>query len=298
MRPVSDSEELARALRLEGYAPDGPGFPSWRRERLALPLVTRGGARVVAKVYPAREDAERTFASMRELWRSSFGERRRPPGLPEPVDCLPELRVVVMERLDGERLADARADDAHAFDAVVRLAASLHASDARPAKRRDARRVARSVRRKAEDVARVDATLGREVARVADRLEAATPGEPELVPSHGDLGPANVLIRASGPALVDFDRLQVADPLRDLTYLGGWYCVRALQRDGRPDWTMLRRAIEVYSAERALEPGEERVGFHRAAALMRFAHDRVRRGEPGLAALLPRLVEEALAGLP
>ena len=284
------------AVRVEGYTPDGPGFASRGSGCIAFPLLTRSGTRVVGKLYPTSEAAEATFANMEELWRSSFGARRCPPGLPEPIDCLPEQRVVVMERLDGEPLADALVDDLAAFDAAVRLTASLHASDANPARRRDARKIVRSVRRKLDDVGRLDAGLARELSPVAERLEAAAPAESELVPSHGDLVPANVLIRSEGPALLDLDRFQASDPLRDLSYLGGWYCLRALRAAGRPDWAMLRRAIAVYSRERPLAVDDGRLGFHMAAGLMRFAHGRLPR-DPEFAAVVSPLAREAIAVL-
>jgi aminoglycoside phosphotransferase (APT) family kinase protein len=283
-------------LRREGYAPDGPSFPAQGRDRVAFPLVTRHGARVLGKLYPTTEDAQATFANMQELWRSSFGARRRPPGLPKPIACLPELRVVIMERLEGARLVDGMADDVQAFDTAVRLAACLHGSDAKPARRRDARKIVRSIRRKAGDIGRLDAGFGRELSHVADRLEAATVGEAELVPSHGDLTPANVFLSRRGPALIDLDRFQAADPLRDLAYLGGWYCVRALRDEGRPDWGMVQRAISVYREERPLETDGQRLEFHMAAGLVRFAHGRLPR-DPGFAAVLPRAAREAIAVL-
>jgi hypothetical protein len=285
-----------KALAERGYVPDGPSFASHSGDRIAFPMITRSGARVVAKLYPTSADADAVFANMQELWRSSFGARRRPPGLPEPIDCLPEQRVVVMQRLDGEPLADSRVDDLPAFDAAVRLIASLHASDANPERRRDARKIVRSVRRKLGDVGRIDGGVARELSPVAERLEATAPTDSELVPCHGDLVPANVLIRRRGFALLDFDRFQAADPLRDLSYLGGWYCLRALRAEGRPDWAMLRRAIAVYSRERPLEVGDGRLGFHTAAGLMRLAHGRLPR-DPEFAAVVPRLAREAIAVL-
>ena len=129
-------EQILQALHRAGYTSDGPDFAIGRPDRATLPLVTRTGAPVVAKLFPAG-DGESTFANMHELWRSSFGERRRPPGLPRPIDYLPDIRVVIMERLPGRPLIELGALDASVIAAAVPLLASLHECDAQP-RRRDA----------------------------------------------------------------------------------------------------------------------------------------------------------------
>src|SRR5438552_18083976 len=93
-------EQILQALHRAGYTSDGPDFAIGRPDRATLCLVTRAGAPVVAKLFPAG-DGECTFASMHELWRSSFGARRRSPGVPRHADYLPDVRVIIMERLPG-----------------------------------------------------------------------------------------------------------------------------------------------------------------------------------------------------
>jgi hypothetical protein len=288
------TDELVRALRERGYAPDGPGFQSSRPWRTALPLVAPSGARVVAKLYE-EGDGEAAYANMRDAWRSSFGEHRRPPGLPRPLDYLPDLGVLVTERLEARRLADLGARDGKTFDRSVRLIAALHESDARPRKRRDSRRIVRSVRRKGDQVDQSLPGLGAHFREVADALDAAGVKEQELRPAHGDCSPGNVLVAPERTALIDWDRFQSADPARDIAYFGGWYWVKAVERGDAPDWSMLPRAVRVYETARPGVSLEERLGFHVAAGLMRMAHFlAVVRARPEL---VPRIAAEALRRL-
>src|ERR671933_938994 len=104
-------ERVLQALRDHGYSPAGERFETVRPGHAAFPLVTRAGRCVVGKLYPPDGSGEAAFANMQLLWRSSFGERRNPPGLPEPIDYLPDLRVLAMERLDGRRFSELGADD-------------------------------------------------------------------------------------------------------------------------------------------------------------------------------------------
>src|SRR2546430_17354250 len=112
-------EQILQALRRAGYTTDGPDFAIGRPDSAPLPLANRAGVPVVAKLFPAG-GGESTFANMQELWRSSFGERRRPPGLPRPIDYLPDIRVVIMERLPGHPLIDLGPLDASVIAGAVR----------------------------------------------------------------------------------------------------------------------------------------------------------------------------------
>ena len=129
LRPIEFSadrmEQILEVLGSEGYATDGAKFPTGRPDRASLPLVTRTGIPVVAKFFPS-DRGEITYANMRELWRSSFGERRRPPGLPRPIEYLPDVGVLIMERLPGRPLVELGASDADIVDNAIRIVASLH----------------------------------------------------------------------------------------------------------------------------------------------------------------------------
>src|SRR3989442_15700297 len=148
------TEPLVQALRSRGYHSDGASFPTGRPDRATLALVTRAGLPVVAKLYSSGGGAT-TYANMQELWRSSFGERRRPPGLPQPIEYLPDVGALIMERLPGRPFVELGASDTDIVDEALRLVAALHGCDAEPSKRRSFRRIVRSVRRKADAAAQV-----------------------------------------------------------------------------------------------------------------------------------------------
>ncbi len=71
---------------------------------------------------------------MNELWRSSFGERRRPPGLPRPLGYDASRGVLLMEWIDGRPWLELGAWDARRLRDAVSLLADLHASNAAPIK--------------------------------------------------------------------------------------------------------------------------------------------------------------------
>ena len=141
-------EQVLQALLSKGYMTDEGEFPTGRPDRVVLAMVTRTGVPVVVKLYPSG-GGEIAYTNMQELWRSSFGERRRPPGLPRPIDYLSDIGALIMERLEGRPFVELGTLDEGVLDESIRLLASLHECNAQPSKRRDSRGVVRSVRRKA-----------------------------------------------------------------------------------------------------------------------------------------------------
>src|SRR2546430_11727854 len=87
-------EQILQALRRAGYTTDGPDFAIGRPDRAPLPLATRAGVPVVAKLFPAG-GGESTFANMQELWRAVLGGRRPPPRLSPPNHYLPPTPGVI-----------------------------------------------------------------------------------------------------------------------------------------------------------------------------------------------------------
>jgi len=288
-------EQILQSLRSRGYAADGANFPTGRPDRATLALVMRTGEPAAAKVYPSG-GGDITYANMQELWRSSFGERRCPPGLPRPIEYLPDIRVLIMERVEGRPLMELDTLDERTVDAATRLVMSLHECDAQPSKRRDSCRIVRSVKRKAECIAEIAPEMSGCCQQVVEALEAAQVNDLELVPCHGDFSPRNVLVGPSRLVLIDWDRLQQADPARDVAHFGVWCWVRALRRRSLPDWSVLDRGVATYNS---LHPGalaQARLAFHIAAALIRSAHDLVTMW-PADAYLVPQLAAEALRRL-
>jgi hypothetical protein len=288
-------DQAISALQRHGYRIDGAKFPTGRPDRLTVPVRTRFDQPAVAKCYPSDRGAL-TFANMQSLWRSSFGERRRPPGLPEPIDYLPETGTLVMERLSGRPLAEREAADAVSIAEAVKLIAALHDCEARPTKKRDRRRIVREIQRNQAASAEMAPAPARVLAPVVEALEASDGEDTEIVPCHGDFSPRNVLIGGARVALIDWDRLEWADPARDVTYFGTWCWVWALRRKMTADWSVLQQAIEGYRGLRQMTLTDARRDFHVAAGLMRIAHGMIRFW-PSDVHLIPQLAAEALRRL-
>src|SRR5712691_4004736 len=173
-------EHILQALRGKGYATDGAQFPISRPDRATVPLVTRTGMPVVGKLYPSGQG----------------------------------------ERIAGRPLAEFSTPDKDSLSAAVRLVASLHESQTRPGRRRDARRLVRALRQKVESTPALDPAYASSLWAVVEALEAVQVEDLEIVPCHGDFSPRNVLVGPDRVVLIDWDRFQRADPTLDLTSMG------------------------------------------------------------------------------
>jgi len=288
-------EQILQALHNKGYVLDGAQFPIGRPDRATLPLVTRTGTPVVGKLYPS-DGGEAAYANMQQLWHSSFGAGRRPPGLPQPLDYLLDVGVLIMERIEGRLLMEFDALDEDSLNEAVRLVAALHECQIHPRRRRDARRIVQRLRRNVESIAPLAPEYTGYLEAVVEALEAAQVEDLELVPCHGDFSPRNVLVGPERVVLIDWDRFQRADPTHDITHMGTWCWVWALRQRRPPDWTVLHHVIEQYSALRPRALTATHLRFHIAAGLLRSAHSLVTLW-PEDAYLVPRLATEALRQL-
>lgn len=280
--------------KLEGFTP----FPVGRPDRDVFPMIAADGSAVLVKVYPGSA-GETAFRNMTVLWRSSFGQGRRPPGLPKPIEYLPlpeaDQAALVMERLEGQTLLELGTVEEH-LEPAMRLAADLHRSGVAAPRLRNAKKLVGSVRRKVERVRVLAPHFGLDLTRVAETLEASRPRDAELVPCHGDFSARNVLVSIGRHVLIDWDRLQLADPARDVAYFGTWWWARGL-RSGIDDWRVLDHAVRTYEGLRPEVKLAPRLDFHIAAALVRIAHGLIELW-PEEAHLVPRLAAEALRRLP
>jgi hypothetical protein len=281
-----------QALTERGYELDGFEFLTRRPDRLTVGLTTASGTRAVGKLYPSG-GGDTAYANMLALWRSSFGERRDPPGLARPLECLGGGAILVMEHLGGRPLVELDYLADAAFDASVELLAALHGCDAvLTSVPRSSARIVRSLRRKAARIAQLAPEYGGDYAAAVDAAEAAQPADAELVCCHGDFSPRNVLQAAGRHALIDWDRLKRADPARDIAHYGAWCWLRALHAGRAGDWSALDRFVARYTALRP-DPGlPERLDFHLAAALLRMVAARVELWREE-SYLIPRLIAEA-----
>lgn len=285
-------DPLLAALRRRGYELEDEVFAVGRPDRRTVAVRGPGGEALVAKHHP--EGSGKTFAVMQDLWASSFGMQRDPPGLPRPLEHLAEAGVVVMERVAGRTMAELDDQGERHVEAAIALLADLHASEVRLERRRSARGVVRSMERKAADVRRAAPALTHDFGALVDRLRAVSPLDVEPRPSHGDFSARNVLVGADRLILIDWDRACRADPARDVAYLGAWAFADALRSGRDPSWEVLDRAVAAYER---IQPGAAvggRVPFYAAAGLARIVHSMVLLW-PGDLPCAPALAAEAEA---
>jgi aminoglycoside phosphotransferase (APT) family kinase protein len=227
---------------------------------------------LVAKCYPTVEAAASASATMAALWLSDFGAVRVPPGLPRPRPAEPGATTVHMELLDGQTLSDRRGQAATRLPLVVDLLVDLHGCGLREGRPRSARGVVRSLQRKAADLRAT--VIGPAFLDVVRRATARTPVDEQLVATHGDFSPGNVMVTSRGLRLIDFDRFRLASPARDVAYWGAWHWATALLRTAEPSWRAGDELLRGYCDRRPAGAAslEAALGFHRAAALLRIAH--------------------------
>jgi len=245
-------------------------------------LETRGARTVVVKRYN-NGGAAAVHAVMVALWTSPLGGDRVPPAVPEPLaldgDC------VVMEHVNGRELGTRR--DGWSGDhlpELVTLVADFNLCGVSVDRRRSGAALVRSLARKHTELAtgHAPSALVVEFDAALRAIERAAPSDEQLVLSHGDCSPRNVLVSDAGLRLIDFDRLAMSGPGRDVAYLGAWVWASLLLNEGRVSWQLADELVDRYCDEvrgrhagvssTIIDTVRRTTAFHRAAALLRIAH--------------------------
>jgi Phosphotransferase enzyme family len=232
------------------------------------------GRRVVTKRY-IDADGDAIYHDHVALWQSAFGERRLPPGLPQPLLFNPLSGMVTMEHIPGATLA-VRGTLGNSLEhtaGAAALLADMHRSGVPLSRRRSTAGVVRSVQRKAASLVVGPSAYQ----RLADQLVNCAPVDDDvLVASHGDFSPRNVLLTPESQRLtiIDFDRLQLASPARDVAYWGAWIWTTQRLRGEEPSWLPGDQFALAYvsCAPEYAEAVTSHQTFHRAAALARIVH--------------------------
>lgn len=274
----------------------------------------RGGRSVAVKRYMSGNGGE-VFRDMSALWDSPFGRPGRMPYMPEPISFDWASGDLAMEKLDGPALGErgSYGNSLHRPREVAEMLAALHGSGAVVGRRRGDSQVARSVVRKTVELAALSRAVDERTAwrTVCDKLcligailsQASQESEPEqlaggssdLVVSHGDFSPRNVIETANGLRLIDFDRMQCAHPARDVAYWCAWLWATQAQRHEGTSWTIAEPFVRAYetASSRTIVARASRFHFHLSAALVRIAHGwSVLRNDVALTGVI---VDEALA---
>jgi hypothetical protein len=178
------------------------------------------GLRLYAKVYPEADMGAEAFAIQHRLWQYA-AEDAAPFAVARPVAWLPDLQTLLLGEVTGTSLLDLlrqRDEALPALDKTAQAFAALHQLplvDFLTERSRDVRdedirldRLAGSIMEAAPNLA----PLAYEVVAAI----RANPGEPILGPTHFDLKPGHILLDGQHVTLLDFDKLQAADPLVDV----------------------------------------------------------------------------------
>ncbi|MBT9257921.1 glycosyltransferase [Phycicoccus sp. MAQZ13P-2] len=269
-----------------------------RPVRMAVDEAT--GRPVVVKTYLGA-DGSRVHDDMLSLWASPFGGSPH-PRMPEPLSFDASSGDLVMTRVPGEAVAvrGALGGSVRRGADVGRLLAALHGSGADLHRVRDRRALVRSTHRKVrslEGQARPHVhSLFRVVAEGIERRWAGTETG-ELVPSHGDFSPRNVHATADHVAIVDLDRLQLAERERDVAYWCAWLWVTSGGTE--PLFTgPARPFLQGYTEAAGVPLRPDVLEMHAAVALVRIAHGwtSMRTNDSARVALL--VAASALADVP
>jgi aminoglycoside phosphotransferase (APT) family kinase protein len=95
-----------------------------------------------------------------------------------------------------------------------------------------------------------------------------------LVVSHGDFSPRNIIVSTEGLRLIDFDRLQMAVPSRDVEYFAAWTWVTNLMAATGEGWSLADAFGFAYCHHATGSEAQIATdrSFYRAMALLRIAH--------------------------
>lgn len=242
------------------------------------------------KVYP-----DGTGAVVDDFLRA-LGGHRGVDGLarfPTPVGYDPTLRLLLTQALPGHASVPRLLREAVAGEPTKRAAlraavrasgralAGLHGTDLSTAPVRPATTELLELRREIAVVARVWPGLAAAIGRHVDVLQTLVPGPAvsDLVLSHGDFTPSQVLLNGGAPALVDLDTLCWADPALDL----GRYLAQLRLLGAKPAGaeaepllaeltdTFLAGYGEVSARSAAAATASDRIRFYAATSLTRSA---------------------------
>ena len=198
-------------------------------------VLEAGGGRVIAKCYPDRPRAQTGGERL-----ASFGGGHGPLVVPRCLKIDPELRVVVMTVVPGIPLT-AALDGPGAASAIARVGRAVAALHALPVTLPTALDRAEELDRASRaPVARADRAQVHAALDKAATLLGAAPSM-GLVPSHGDLGPAQILC-ADRVGIVDFDKAVMAEAALDL----GTLLAQLARKRGATGRRLFDRFLDMY----------------------------------------------------
>ena len=237
---------------------------------------------IYAKVFRDERDGERTYEIQRTIWEAASAGNAAFT-VAEPLAWLPDQRVLLFAEVAGANLRGMLASGAPAEAAVrqaARAIASFHQLPVEAFARHPRRRPTRDEEARPEKLGdRLRASeprLAGEIDRLVAAIETGLSGG-SVAPTHFDLRPGHVLIDGDRVALLDFDKLTLADPMVDIANF-----LRLLEKEWKSttsDARQQRRLAQIFQEEYfARVPTEwaQRLPAHYALALLAQAEETAR----------------------
>lgn len=261
-----------------------PFVPAWTGSRVvayapekcatAQCLDDRSNVLAYAKLYAGPEGSR--AASVYEALQHSLQASLASVGLPRVISYTEAHRMLLIEAVDGERIADLGGPDARrGYELLGRALAGLHSLPVPEGLSPFKRLAVERARSAASVIGRVRPDVESEAVGLAAKLAARwePPTEP-LVCLHGDVHPKNGILRGDRLTLIDLDQAGAGTSAADIgsllaslsynhlsglttrgvaselgeAFLSGYGCVRPLPHEGSLNWHTAAALL----AERAL----------------------------------------------
>lgn len=193
---------------------------------------------VIGKAY-YRGEGTRTYDVMRELWAQGFAED---PDLriAEPLAWIPDLYLLLQGPAPGRALYEQLDDPAKALDdvrATGRWLAKLHTTRVRTIPSLPLDHETQKLSTYCSGLSQVlPGSAARIAALTTSVLHALAGTEHALaVPTHGDYQPKNIYVSSGQVTVIDWDRVALAHPARDVAHFLGQSMTMSYSRTGSFD---------------------------------------------------------------
>jgi 2-polyprenyl-3-methyl-5-hydroxy-6-metoxy-1,4-benzoquinol methylase/streptomycin 6-kinase len=232
------------------------------------------------------------FGAARALWQAAGGQLR----LARPVCCLPSLRLVLQEHVEGQRLGGLAGSPAFADITrnAARAIANMHGLTPDLTSQRTHQTDVRVLNRWTEVLCSVRPELANRIVRFRNRLLPAIEEYSCLTgPVHGDFHHTNVLADADDVILIDIDELAFGDQMVDVGRFMASLRIPSLRVYGNTYG--LAEAGEAFFTEYAEHAcvDERRVRLFEASSLLTSAGSAFRIQRPRWAEEVEILLDEA-----
>jgi aminoglycoside phosphotransferase len=192
-----------------------------REQSTVLEYRFEGGLRLIAKRYARRRDALASYEVLRILRKRGFGSES-PYRVAEPLGCFADWGVLVMRAVPGQHLRTLTAQPApweEGLRAAAGWLAQLHALSVDLGPPEDIPegllRVARKAARAGAHHPELEGLLARLIEELAERARSVA-GSRSQATTHGRYHAGHVFVAPDSVAVVDLDRVALADPAKDV----------------------------------------------------------------------------------